>query len=149
MASNTGRLAGKIALVTGAASGIGLAVTQLFLSEGAKVFGVDISEKSIEAAGSLLQSKGYQSSAYLYHNADVADEASVVAFVEKCTTDLGGLDIVVLNAGVGIIKPIAETTMEDYDLTLRVNARGRKSLISLSFRRGTAGRDIMLIDACE
>lgn len=125
---HTNKLADKTALVTGAASGIGLSVTQLFLSEGAKVFGVDISEKGIQSATSLLQSQGFDSSTYAFQKADVADEGSVIAFVDKCFQDLGGLDIVVLNAGVGAILPISNTTSEEYDRQLRINARGRKYL---------------------
>lgn len=131
MGSYTGRLAGKTAIVTGAASGIGLAVTQLFLTEGAKVLGVDISEKSMESASSLLRSQGFDSSTYAFHKADVADEESVVAFVDKCTNDFGGLDIAVLNAGVGVILPISKTSSEEYDRHMRVNARGRKCIVVL------------------
>lgn len=126
MSQQTGRLAGKTAVVTGAASGIGLAVTQLFLSEGAKVLAVDFSDKNIESAKSQLQADGFDSGSYTFHNADVADEESVIAFVEKGVTELGGLDIVVLNAGIGFIKPIVDTNAEEYDRLMRINARGRK-----------------------
>ncbi|KAJ9643184.1 uncharacterized protein PV06_05546 [Exophiala oligosperma] len=124
MSQQTGRLAGKTAVVTGAASGIGLAVTQLFLSEGAKVLAVDFSDKNIESAKSQLQADGFDSGSYTFHNADVADEESVIAFVEKGVTELGGLDIVVLNAGIGFIKPIVDTNAEEYDRLMRINARG-------------------------
>jgi NAD(P)-dependent dehydrogenase (short-subunit alcohol dehydrogenase family) len=126
MSAPSGRLADKVALVTGAASGIGFAVTQLFLSEGARVLAIDISETSIASASSLLKSQGFEPDSHLFHQADVADEESVVAFVEKCVDELGGLDIVVLNAGIGMVKPIAETCVEDYEKHMKVNARGRK-----------------------
>lgn len=143
MGSQGNRLAGKIALVTGAASGIGLAVTQSFLSEGAKVFGVDISEANLESAGSLLQSQGFESGTYTFHQADVADEDSVIAFVDKCTNQLGGLDIAVLNAGIGIHGSIAQTTMDDWDRQMRINARGRMCIMSspiLEYRQWHSGR---------
>lgn len=126
MASHTDQLAGKVALVTGAASGIGLAVTQTFLAAGARVFGVDRSEENIASALSQLQSQGFESSSYVFHRADVADEESVIAFVDRCAKDLSGLDIVVLNAGIGAVKPIIQTTAQEYDNIMRVNARGRK-----------------------
>jgi NAD(P)-dependent dehydrogenase (short-subunit alcohol dehydrogenase family) len=140
MASRGNRLAGKIALVTGAASGIGLAVTQNFLSEGAKVFGVDISEANLKSAGSLLQSQGFESGTYALHRADVADEESVIAFVEKCTNQLGRLDIAVLNAGIGIHGSIAQTTMDDWDRQMRINARGRMCIMSIPILEYHSGR---------
>lgn len=126
MAAKGNRLEGKIAVVTGAASGIGLAVTQLFLSEGAKVLGVDYSESNINAAQSLLKSKDFDANAYSFHHADAADETAVVAFIDKCVQDFGGLDIAVLNAGIGLITPISKLTVEEYDRHMRINARGRK-----------------------
>ena len=126
MASHANRLAGKTALVTGAASGIGLGVIQTFLTEGAKVLGVDFSEENIESARSILESQSFDLSTYAFHHADAADEESVIAFVDKCTKDLGGLDIAVLNAGIGTITPISKLTAEEYDRHMRVNARGRE-----------------------
>jgi len=80
-----GRLQNKTALITGAASGIGLAVTQTFLQEGAKVFIVDFSSKNIQSATSLLKTAGYdESTAFTFHEADAADEPSVVAFIDAC-----------------------------------------------------------------
>jgi NAD(P)-dependent dehydrogenase (short-subunit alcohol dehydrogenase family) len=84
MSAPPSRLAGKVALATGAVSGIGLAVTQFFLSEGARVLAIDISETSIASASSLLKSQGFEPDSHLFHQSDVADEESVGAFIDKC-----------------------------------------------------------------
>jgi NAD(P)-dependent dehydrogenase (short-subunit alcohol dehydrogenase family) len=122
------RFTGKVALLTGGASGIGLAVAEAFMDEGARVFIVDYSIPNIQSAGSVLESKGYHRSSYVLHQADAADEASVIAFVDKCVSDFGGLDVAVFNAGIGgTQKPVWKSTAEEYDLVMRINARGRAS----------------------
>ncbi|KAL3494851.1 hypothetical protein BJX62DRAFT_233822 [Aspergillus germanicus] len=76
------RFTDKVAPLTGGAAGIGLAVAQALLDEGAKVFIVDYSAPNIKSASQALQSAGYNKSAYLLHHADAADDASVIAFVD-------------------------------------------------------------------
>ena len=129
MPSTNQKLAGKVAVVTGGAAGIGLAVTQRFLDEGAKVLAVDYSESNIEEARKQLQSQNFDPSSFLFQHADVSNEDSVIAFIETATNKLGGFDILVLNAGVGAILPISEVTIQEWDRQMRINARGRKSSI--------------------
>jgi NAD(P)-dependent dehydrogenase (short-subunit alcohol dehydrogenase family) len=100
------RLAGKVAIVTGAASGIGKASVELFRSEAATVVGADLSD------GADVR-------------VDAGSEAEVHALVEKVARDHGGLDIVFANAGVsGGFASIAEQTAEDWAEILRVNLIG-------------------------
>ena len=120
------RLAGKVALVTGGASGIGLAVTQVFVAEGAKVLVIDYSNANIESARSLCSSQGISSDKVAFHEADASDEESVIAFVDKCTQQFGSLDIAVLNAGVAFQVPISSLSAAEYDRLMRINARGRR-----------------------
>jgi NAD(P)-dependent dehydrogenase (short-subunit alcohol dehydrogenase family) len=101
-----GRLSGKVALVTGAASGIGKASVALFRREGATVIGVDVSD------GADVQ-------------ADAADEQAVQRLIEDIAERHGGLDIVFANAGVsGGLATIAEQTAADWAEILRINLIG-------------------------
>lgn len=100
------RLSGKVAIVTGAASGIGKASVELFRSEGAIVVGGDIGE------GADVR-------------CDAGNEADVHALVERVARDHGGLDILFANAGIsGGFASIAEQTAEDWAEILRVNLIG-------------------------
>ena len=100
------RLAGKVAIVTGAASGIGKATVALFRSEGAIVVGADV------ASGADVE-------------CDAGDEAAVHALVEQVAQDHGGLDIFFANAGIsGGWATIAEQTAEDWTKILRINLIG-------------------------
>jgi NAD(P)-dependent dehydrogenase (short-subunit alcohol dehydrogenase family) len=103
----TGRLGGKIAIVTGAASGIGLAAADLFRREGATVVGSDIS-----AADGIIQ-------------ADAGNEADVKRLIDDTVSKHGGLDIVFANAGIsGGLASIFEQTAEDWAEILRIDLIG-------------------------
>jgi NAD(P)-dependent dehydrogenase (short-subunit alcohol dehydrogenase family) len=101
-----GRLSGKIAIVTGAASGIGKASVELFRSEGATVVGADVAE------GSDVR-------------ADAGSEADVKALIEEVASQHGGLDIFFANAGIsGGLASISEQTVDEWAEILRINLIG-------------------------
>ena len=105
------------ALVTGAASGIGLAIATLFAERGARVMLSDIDAEGAAKAAATLP--GAAST-----GCDVTDAAAVEAAVAAAVEAFGGLDIVVNNAGIEIVKPLVETTTEEFDQICAVNLRG-------------------------
>src|SRR5689334_20747510 len=113
-------LATRIALVTGAASGIGRAIAQRLAREGACVVVADLSlEKSQEAAAEIGSTDVAVGVAV-----DVSDEDAVQAMVDAAVLAFGGLDLVVNNAGLSLSKPLLETTTADWDLQHDVMAKG-------------------------
>ena len=116
-----GRLDGKVAVITGGASGMGLATVKRFVEEGASVIMADLNES---AAQSALDEMG-GNAAVRFVKTDVAAEADVQHMMEQAVSQFGGLDIVFNNAGVGgAIGPLTETTVEDWDYTFDVLAKG-------------------------
>ncbi|MGV0852734.1 bifunctional aldolase/short-chain dehydrogenase [Mycolicibacterium phlei] len=113
-------LATRIALVTGAASGIGKAIARRLAAEGACVVIADLDEdkarQTAEEIGSSDIAVGIA--------ADVTDEQAVQAAVDATVLAFGGIDIVVNNAGLSLSKPLLETTAADWDLQHNVMARG-------------------------
>ncbi|MBE0580413.1 SDR family NAD(P)-dependent oxidoreductase [Devosia sp.] len=114
----TGRLAGKRILVIGAASGIGLAVAQAAVAEGARVVIADLAQEAGETAA--RQTGGDCS----FRQCDVGDEASVMLTVAGAAAQLGGLDGLVNNAGLMRAGPLESLTSGDWDRMMTVNARG-------------------------
>jgi NAD(P)-dependent dehydrogenase (short-subunit alcohol dehydrogenase family) len=113
------RLEGKVAIITGAAGGMGSAAARLFTREGAKVLLVDREEEGLMKLAKLLPA---EQSAYFV--ADVTDEEATKAFVAAALKRLGGLDIALLNAGIeGDIGKIDEVPVSTFDRVMAVNVR--------------------------
>jgi rhamnulose-1-phosphate aldolase/alcohol dehydrogenase len=113
-------LATRIALVTGAGSGIGKAIAERLAAEGACVIVADLDG---DAAKTVAEAIGGPDRAVAV-TADVSDEAAVAAAVRAAVLAFGGLDLVVNNAGLSISKPLLETTVRDWDLQHDVMAKG-------------------------
>ena len=110
----------KVALVTGAARGIGLATAQKFLSEGWQVALLDIDNDTLQRTFSALALPDRT----LALHCDVADADGVIAAVARVVERFGRLDALVNNAGIAIFKPLLETTPADWARTLAVNLTG-------------------------
>ncbi|MCZ8534191.1 SDR family NAD(P)-dependent oxidoreductase [Psychrobacillus psychrodurans] len=111
----------KVAVVTGGASGIGLATAKAFLAKGAKVVIGDYNEDSGKAVEQQLK-ETFEN--VLFVRTDVADEQSVENLVKTAVDQFGQLDIIFNNAGIGIQKPTHELTDEEYKRVIAVNQDG-------------------------
>lgn len=112
-----GRLSGKVAIITGAASGQGETEARLFVAEGALVVVTDIQEKGAQVAAELGDA------AFFMHH-DVSNEASWAALVAETIKRFGKLDVLVNNAGIFNPKPLIETSAADMEAHFRVNQLG-------------------------
>jgi NAD(P)-dependent dehydrogenase (short-subunit alcohol dehydrogenase family) len=117
-----GRVAGKVALITGGGSGIGRATAQIFAREGAKVVVADIVVAGGEETVQLIKAAGGEA---VFVKADVARTTDVEAMVKKAVDTYGRLDCAFNNAGIeGVIRPTAEYGEEQWDRVLAVNLKG-------------------------
>jgi NAD(P)-dependent dehydrogenase (short-subunit alcohol dehydrogenase family) len=122
--SAAGRLAGRIALITGGASGMGRATTLRFLDEGACVVVADMNEGTGKETLELAAARG-AAERVAFVRTNVADEDDVAAAVERARDTFGGLDCMFNNAGIGgAIGSLLELDVEDWDATCAVLLRG-------------------------
>jgi len=115
------RLEGKVAMITGAARGQGAAEARLFAQEGAKVIVADVSDpEGIAVAAEIAEAGGDA----IYVHLDVTDESEWDAAVQSAVTSFGKLDILVNNAGIWRRGHVMETSSEQWDDIMDVNAKG-------------------------
>ena len=119
--SLSGRLEGKVCIVTGASSGIGRGIAELFARECGSVIIADIQEqRGQEVAQSIAGEQGVAS----FFRLDVSDEASWQEIIEYTLKTYGRLDVLVNNAGIGFVKPILETTVAEWRRVMKINMEG-------------------------
>ena len=143
------RLAGKVAIITGGARGMGAATCRLFVQEGAKVAVADM----LDVEGRALAAELGDAARFYHH--DVTSEESWAGLMEQAQQDLGAIDVLVNNAGVLMFRTLLDTSLADYERVLKVNLvgeflgikavapgmieRGRGSIINLSSVDGMKG----------
>lgn len=143
------KLRGAVVLVTGAARGQGAAEARLFVEEGARVMIADVLDPEGERLAEELRGDA------VFHHLDVGDEQQWADAVRRCEKDLGGLHVLVNNAGVVRFGPLASCSLEEYMEVVRVNqvgvflgmraatplmtTAGRGSIINVSSIEGLSG----------
>lgn len=115
-----GRFEGRVAIVTGAASGIGLAIANRFAAEGARVVALDIDEGMGTAAANDVQARGGHCE---FIAADISREQDVARSIRLAVHKWGAIDHLVNNAGIVLVKPLEECTVEEWDRVMAVNVR--------------------------
>jgi len=158
-----GQLTGKVAAVTGGASGIGEATVRRFVAEGARVAFADWDgDRGHRLAADIAAAGGNVT----FTEADVADEAAAMAFVRKAGESFGRLDILVNNAGIRMYQTVVDATAESWDKILGVNLKsyafcakaavplmrraGRGSIVNVaSVRSITAGNNTIQYDTAK
>jgi NAD(P)-dependent dehydrogenase (short-subunit alcohol dehydrogenase family) len=138
------RLAGKVAIVTGAANGIGLACARRLAADGAAVALADVSVAAGEAAAKELRFQGAKA---IFVETDVAQRPALAALVERAAGEFGRLDIMINNAGIAPTAPILEMSDELFDKVLSINLRAAFIGTQLAARRMIAfGRGGVIIN---
>jgi 3-hydroxybutyrate dehydrogenase len=111
----------KVALVTGAASGIGKRIAEVLADNGAHIAIADINQSAAQAAADEIKARGVKATAIVM---DVTDEKAVDGGVEKTVRDLGSVDILVSNAGIQIVNPIDNFSYADWKKLIAIHLDG-------------------------
>lgn len=145
------RLDNKIALVTGGASGIGLACVKVLADAGATVIVTDIDADQAQRVCDDIQAAGGKAA---YHSLDVTSEAQWRTVIDEVVASHGGLDVLVNNAGIFLTIPLLETTLESWKRVHEINLDGTflglREAVRVMLPGGSAGRggSIVNISSC-
>lgn len=140
-----GRFAGRVAIVTGAASGIGLATAKRLGSEGAIVVIADLAIDKSEAAASDVEAAGAPHAWGV--GCDVSNEEQVKSTVGGAIDKFGRLDVIVNNAGLMVFKPLEQQTEEDWLKVLRVDLLGAFFFLKQAFLRMQSGGSVVNVSS--
>ncbi|HHI79043.1 MAG TPA: bifunctional aldolase/short-chain dehydrogenase [Planctomycetes bacterium] len=138
---------GKVALVTGGAGAIGLAIARRLLAGGAHVQLVDLPGENLARAGAHLEERGF-AERFALAGADVTSEPALREAFGQCVCAFGGLDIVVPTAGIAHVAPIVDLALADWERLVAVNQTGVLLTIQEAlrlFRRQEIGGEIVLV----
>jgi 3-oxoacyl-[acyl-carrier protein] reductase len=142
-------IAGKVAIVTGAASGMGKATAQLFADEGARVAAIDVNQAPLDAVVKEIRDAGGDARAW---TCDLADRAAIDRVVGEIAAHFGAIDILVNNAGISIFSPIDGENYEDAwrkTLDVDITAHTRTIRAALPWLRKSAAARIVNIASTE
>jgi len=120
-ATGLGRLKGKVAIVTGGGAGIGGGISRVFAREGASVAVAEIDPAIGNKTVSEIRANG---GIALFVETDVDKDRDIHAMIDRTAAEFGGIDVLVNNAGVGIGKNAEQSTFEEWELIMGINARG-------------------------
>ncbi|HEY9744354.1 MAG TPA: glucose 1-dehydrogenase [Coleofasciculaceae cyanobacterium] len=145
--SYKGRVDGKIALVTGAASGIGRATALLLAREGAKVAVTDINERQAQETAEAILQEGGQA---LWQSLDVTEESDWEAAISHILQTWRQIDVLVANAGLSFAKPVTEMSLQEWRQVMAVNLDGvflgTKQAVR-AMRKGSGGSIVIVSSA--
>ena len=139
----TGKLEGKIALITGGSRGIGAAIAKRLAADGANV--AITYTKGADAAASIVKEIEGTGRKAIAIQADAADGKAVKAAIEKTVATFGRLDVLVNNAGTAIPKKFEETTLEEMDRVIDINVRGTFVATQAALKHMKDGGRIIMI----
>lgn len=114
-------ISGKVALVTGAAQGIGKAIALRLARDGADIALVDLNQEKLDAVTADVRALGRRAVTFIADVSQLQQVTAAVAFAEK---ELGGFDIIVNNAGIAQVQPLLDVTPEEVDRIMRINVQG-------------------------
>jgi 3-oxoacyl-[acyl-carrier protein] reductase len=140
------KLEGKIALVTGGSRGIGAAIAKRLAADGASV--AITYAKDASAASSVVKAIQKTGGKAIAIQADAADANAVRGAVEKAVTTLGGIDVLVNNAGTAIPNRFEEATLEELDRVIDINVRGTFVATQAALKHMKSGGRIIMIGSC-
>jgi 3-hydroxybutyrate dehydrogenase len=136
---------GKVALITGAASGIGLEIAKVFAANGAKIAIADLNKDGADKAAAEIIASGGQAIGIAMN---VTDEAAVNAGIDLAANHFGSLDILVSNAGIQIVKPVHEFPYDEWKRMIAIHLDGAflttKAALNHMYAQGTGGSIIYM-----
>lgn len=120
--AGSNKLKNKVAIVTGAAQGIGMAIASVFAREGADLVLLDVNERLLKSVGSRLPES--MSGRLSWHGADITDAAAVNKIVETSIQEFGAIDVLVNNAGINVFSDPLSLDMSDWNRCMSTNLEG-------------------------